>query len=264
MELNKTDINIEKYILGELSEEALNEFEAQIEKDEALQKKVNFYQYSDSVLYDKLSRKKDTNDVNAEFIANLDKLGNKYFPKEVANELNPTTEEVQELTTGKPPIIKRLLPFATLAAAAALLVFLFLPGKNNKLYENFFEPEKLISQQSLPDNTSNFEKANELYKSENYKEAKVLYEKSLIEKPNDAWALVYKGCSEMELNQINQAVSSFQQLADQHNDFADIANWYLALCHLKKGDAAQSTNLLKRISKNDKHYEKARQLLKEL
>jgi len=264
MEFDKNEINIEKYIQGELSGDALKEFEAQIEQDKALQKEVNFYQYTDAVLETNLAPKKDTLIVGNEFKRNLDKLSNKYFQEKAINEFKPTTEVAQEESNAKPTIIKRLLPFATLAAAAALLLFLFLPNKDNKLYKNFFMPEKLISLQSPTGNLTDFDKAINRYESKNYKDAIPLFDKALIENPSSPWIFVYKGCSEMELNQIDEAMHTFQQLAAQNSDFTDKANWYLALCYLKKGDKLQTINLLKRISPDDKKYEKAQQLMKEL
>lgn len=262
---DKKEINLDKYIQGELNSVELMEFEDLLEKDEALQKKLNFHQYVDVILHKKLTLKNDDSDVDAELKPILKELGNKYFSEETSNEFNVTTEEEPKETISKPSNIKRLLRFTTLATAAALLLFLFLPNKNNKLYESFFEPEKLISLQSSNGNSSNFDKANGLYKSKNYKEAKVLYEKTLVESPNNSWALVYKGCSEMELNQIGNAISTFQQLLAQHNDFSGMANWYLALCYLKNKDEPQVKNSLERILVDDKtYYNKAQKLLEEL
>lgn len=264
MEFDKNEINLEKYIQGELSGDALKEFETQIEKNEVLQKEVNFHQYTDAVLNDNLAQKRSTADLDAEFKSNLNELGNKYFPREALNERNPATETIEEKTIAKPSLIKRLIPFATLAAAAAFLLFLFLPDRDSKLYKSYFESEKLIRLQGQFDNSSNFDNANRQYESENYKEAKILYDKFLIENPNNPWALAYKGCSEMELTHMDKAIRTFQILAAKNNDFADMANWYLSLCYLKKGDKVQTINFLKSISPAGKEYGKAQQLLKEL
>jgi len=265
MEFDKTNINIEKYIQSELSGEALKAFEAQIEKDEALQKKVSFYQYSDVVLRDNLSQKKDTTDADSEFVASLDKLGDKYFPSKAKNEFTPTAKVAYEETTSKPFVIKRLLPFATLAAVAALLLFLFIPNNDNELYENYFELAKPINTQGPTGNLTDFDQALGKYESKNYQEAIRLFNKSIDENPGNPWALVFKGCSEMELNQIDEGITTFKNLSNSDNDFREMANWYLALCQLKKEDIAQTKTMLKRISPEDKkYYDKAQQLLKEL
>jgi len=260
MEFDKTKINIEKYIQGELSGNALKEFETQIKKDEVLQKKVNFYQYTDSVLHNNLAQNKD---IDAEFKSNLEKFGNKYFSEEALHELNPSIETKQEESIAKASIIKRLMPFIALAAAA-LLLFFFLPGEKNTLYANFFETAKLINDHSSSDNSNIFSKANKQYRTENFKEAIPLYEKYITENSDPyLWAFVYKGCSHMVLDQIDLAINTFQQLSIKDSDFKEMANWYLALCHLKKGDKEQSKTILKHISPEDKeYYDKAQQLLK--
>lgn len=263
MEFNETDITIEKYIQGELSGEPLKEFELQIENDKDLQKKVNLYQYTDAVLFDNLSRNKNAGEVNAKFKANLEELGHTYFPKETANEFKPTTKVAQEEAVTKSPIIKRLLPFVTLAAAAALLLFFIFPKEKNTLYAKNFEPEKLITTQSSADNSSIFSQANKHYRTENYKEAIPLYAQDISENPGNPWALVYKGCSHMAVNQIDEAMILFEQLAKQYSDFSDMAYWYLALCHLKKEEETQAKTILKRISPEEKvYFDKAQKLLK--
>ena len=86
-----------------------------------------------------------------------------------------------------------------------------------------------------------------------------------MENANNPRALVYKGCAEMELNKIEEAINTFQQLLAQHNDYKDMANWYLALCYLKKGDEAEVKNRLELVTADDKpYYDKAQLLLKEL
>ncbi len=262
MELDNTDIIIEKYIQGKLSGAALKAFETQMEKDEALQKQVNFYQYTDIFLQDNLTSPKETTNIDTAFKANLDKLGNQYFSEEIENDLYPET--AHEEAAAKPSIIKRLLPFATLAAAAALLLFLFLPDKNDRLFDNYFEAEKVLNTHDEIGSLTDFEKAINQYKGKNYQKAIPLFEKSLSEKPDNPWGLVFKGCAQMELNQIDEAMNTFQQLYTKHNDYTDMASWYLALCHLKKGEHTQTKNLLKSISPNETYFEKARQLLKAL
>jgi len=255
MEVNKNEINLDKYIQGELTGNDLKEFEALLEKDEVLKQKADFHQYADTVLHDKLG---EANKIDPALKSIIENLGDKYFVEE---EITNEKEIIQEEKVAKPSIIKRLLPFATSAAAAALLLFLSLPNQ----FDRHFDLLKVKNSQSSTTISNDFEKANERYKSKNYKDAIFLYDKSLTENSNNPYALQYKGCAEMELDQIDKAINTFQQLATQHIDFKDLANWYLALSYLKKGEEQKAKNTLKFISKDDKeYYEKAQQLLKEL
>ncbi len=70
--------------------------------------------------------------------------------------------------------------------------------------------------------------------------------------------MLYKGVSELAINWNEKAKLTFQQVAENHSSYKDIANWYLALFYLKKDDKEMATTYLKRITKNDPaYYEKA-------
>jgi len=132
------------------------------------------------------------------------------------------------------------------------------------LYTQFFEPPAIDIQLSNQPNPSTFDKANKAYKSKNYKQAILLYDEYLLEDSNNPSALLFRGGAELALKQTDAAILTFQQLV-QNRKYTDMANWYLALAHLKKEDIEQAKSNLKRITNEDKkYYDKAQQLLKEL
>jgi len=161
--------NIEKYIQGELSGNELTEFEASLEKDEALRKKINFYQYSMSVLSKNKALTKVDKDKLTKINPILDELRDKYFINKAAK-----TDIPQEETKSKPTVIKRLLPFAALTAAAALLAFFFLQPLQNppnpQIAENNFKIYPLGTQMGKLEETiknytnGNFEEADKQLK----------------------------------------------------------------------------------------------------
>jgi len=51
MDLHKDEININRYAKGELSGDALKEFEILLQKDKALQEKVKSHEFIDAVLF---------------------------------------------------------------------------------------------------------------------------------------------------------------------------------------------------------------------
>jgi len=263
MELHKDEININKYANGELSGNALKEFEDLLEKDKALQEKVDSHKFMDAVLYKNSSIVDE--DEQTELKPLLKDLGTKYFSKEgyeKTDEATATITSESEQSKSEPNRIRRLLPFAALAAAAALLLFLFIPNTEKKLYAKHFE---------VPDNQSKmgkilttFDKANKAYNTKNFEDAVQLYNEYLLEDSNNPKALLYKGGAELASKQTNAAIATFQKL-EQNNRYSDVANWYLALGYLKKGEEEKTESYLKLITKDDKkYYYKAQQLLKEL
>lgn len=256
MEREITEINIDKYVQGELTGDALIKFETLLEKDEALQEKVKFSNYADAVLHKNLASENLEDSGIDDLKPILDKLGDKYFSE---NEYAKTNEAAATVIKEKeqPNRIRRLLPFATLAAAAALLLLLFLPKAENELFAKHFEVPENQGKMGILD------KANTAYKAQNYKQAISLYNEHLLKEPNSPNVLLYKGGAALALKQTDTAIKTFEQLV-KNQRYADAANWYLALAYLKKGEEEKTKSYLKLISVEDKvYYDKAQLLLKE-
>lgn len=269
MKNNNIEININRYINGELKGKDLVAFEALLLQDKTLQEKVNFHKDVDAILYEKMAPVKTFKKEEAKLKPLLKELGREFFLQEnQANEHKTETHKTE--TTAEPQsqsksaIIRRLSPLVSLAAAAALLLFFFFPNTENKLYTKHFELPTNQTKMSLDNNPTDFDKANKAYKNGNYKESIMLYNESLAENPDNAQTLLYKGGAELAINQTKDATQTFQKLV-QNKNYADIANWYLALTYLKKGDTEKTKSYLKLISLEDKtYYDKAEELLKEL
>jgi len=206
--------NIEKYIQGEFTGTELVEFETSLEKDEALRKKVNFYQYAMSSMSENRASTK-TDEVKLAGISPiLDELRNKYF-------INKTAETVipQDEIKSKSPIIKRLLPYAALAAAAALLVFLFLPQLQNqpnpKIAERNFNPYPL-STNIMGDNDADklFKDAQRNYTNGHFEEANKQFTSLLKEIPAAPEVWLANSCSAFKLGNINVALNGFEKVID--------------------------------------------------
>jgi len=265
MKNNNNEININRYINGELKGKDLTAFKALLQQDKTLQKKINLHKDVDAILYEKMAPVKTFKKEEAELEPLLAKLGDEFILQE--NQIDKqTTETVTEpQKQAKPGLVKRLFPIVGLAAAAAILLFLFIPKQQNKLFAKHFKLPTLQTKMSPSDDLTTFDKANKAYKSKNYKEAVVLYNQSLKEDLNNPKALLYKGGAELELNKGDAALNTFKQLANSHPKYANITNWYIALSHLKKGDQEKAKSTLKLITKEDKeYYNKAQQLLKEI
>jgi len=268
MDVNEIDIN--RYINGKLKGEDLVVFEKLLSQNQTLREKVNFHKDVDAVLKEKMASLETFEKEEAVLKPLLNELGDDFFLQKNQIDKNVILESVAGPATelqskSKPSIIKRLFPIVGVAAAAAILLFLFIPKQENKLFVKYFELPTLQTKMSPSDDPTTFDKANKAYKSKSYKEAVVLYNQSLKEDLNNPKALLYKGGAELELNKISNASNTFQKLINQHPKYADIANWYLALIYLKKGNEEKAKSILKLVTKDDKeYYNKAQQLLKEI
>lgn len=264
MELNINEININRYTNGELSGDELKAFETLLQKDEALQEKVDSHQFMDAVLYKNLSAIEESEQTELKPL--LKEFDTKYFSEEkdevTGKEPTPISQQ-SEQPNSKPNLVRRLIPFAALAAAAALLLFLFIPKSENELYAKYFEVPYNQSKMG-PGDPSVFDKANKAYKSQDYKQAITYYNEVLSKDLKDPKALQYKGGAELALNKTDASIITFQKLV-QNRRYVDMANWYLALGYLKKGEEEKTKSYLKLITTDDKkYYDKAQQLMKEL
>jgi len=258
--------NIEKYIQGEFTDNELMEFETSLEKDEALQKRVNFYQYAMSALTENKVYTKAEEDKLAQINPILDELSDKYFINKAAKTKIPK-EEVKS----KPSIIKRLIPYAALAAAAALLIFLFLPQlqnqPNSEIAELNFKPYSLSTNPMGVDETAIlFEKGKRNYNNGKFEEANKQFSAFLREIPKapDVW--LAKGCAAYASNDINTALNSFEKVIeiDDSGISHPYAHWYMALCYLKKDDPEKAIHHLKEIKEGADNYKDAKRLIRKL
>jgi len=251
--------NIEKYIQGELNGNELIEFEALLKKDETLRKKIAFYQYSMSVLSENQISTKAEEEKLTEINPILEGLRNKYFINKAAK-----TEIPEEEPKSKPGLIKRLFPYVALTAAAAILIFFFLPTlqkrTNLEIAENNFKIYPLGTQMG------ELEETIKNYNNGNFEEADTQLTARLNELPNSPDLWLAKGCTTFVLDNINVAISSFKKVfeVDDSEISHPYANWYLALCYLKKDELENAIHHLKEIKEGADNYTEAKRLLKQL
>jgi len=175
MESETSQIIINQYINNELSGDALSKFEAQLQKDKALQEKVNFHKEVDAILYEKMAPVKTFEEEEAALKPLLNEFGNQYFLQDEKDEIKEKeldiTKPVDE-TKPKPKLVRRILPFISFAAAAAVLLFVIAPWKSNlsgkQLADNYYKDFSLETVRSSADNTSIIGKAQKSYLNKDY------------------------------------------------------------------------------------------------
>lgn len=263
--------NTGKYIDGELQGEALLQFEKLLKTDADLQEEVRFQKE----IFTALKAKSEFEAEKEEVISFLEGLEKKVDlsniedekPEIIAAEKQTKIEPTSQTVT-QPTILRKLLPFATLAAAAAVLLFVLAPWKSNltgsQLANQNFQTFSLESLRSSTDSQSILEKAKKAYTQNEFQLAITTFEDYLKENPKSPDIWLAKGSSEYKLDKLDNAILSFQEAQKRNPDYKPLAHWYLALCHLKKEDKTKAKSFLNKIMKGEENYEEAQKLLKTL
>lgn len=253
MDYKITDVHINEYISGELTGNDLIEFEKLLAKDKNLQQQIKVHQQIDTVLSDNYFEKNRFNE--ADYKSEKERLNpifkkmkEEFFVEEKTdegkkirnNEINLIKAEKN--TPKNTPIIRKLLPFVTLAAAAALLLFVFNPFVNNmsptQLADQYFEAQTVNNIRGELDN------------------------ENLQKTPRE---LLAQGSEQYEAGRMGEAIQTFQQVAANSSEtFTDAANWYLALCYLKQNQPENAKPLLIKLQTSKNYHVDAKDILKQL
>jgi len=263
------EIEIDEYINGELSGEALTAFEDKLKKDKTLQAQVKRQKEIHNMLLVSKGYQKE----NAEMEVFLKQLTNKYISKDSPSnkpknvvDLEPTemldatnTGEV-DLPNSKKTLMRWLIPAATLAAAAIILFTLFPFGEvDNPTYANkYYQPYEVNF--TVRGEENELSKAGKLYQAKNWEAALANFNKY----PENLKAQIAKGNCEYQLGQFDKAITTFKKVASGISSYAESAAWYTALCYLQKDNKDAAIMYLKKIGEQPDCTQKAAQLLKEL
>jgi len=255
---NQDNITISKYINGELAGTELAEFEKLLQQDKALKNEVDFHKIVDETLAENYQATSKIDDSERlEFEGILSKvMESELVPELVEDRLNE--EETPDQPTTSNTLIRRLVPFAALAAAAALLLFLIPSLQNNdsKLADNFYKPYAYQVEPTL--SNDNLDGLN-AYQNKNYETALDFF----INNPSgDLKVHLAKGNAEYNLAKYDEAITSFKNVIERTDvaSFKNYANWYLALTYLKKRDKDKAIKLLETLPESADFYNQAQNL----
>lgn len=166
--------------------------------------------------------------------------------------------------------VRRLWYYYAAAACIgliALVIFLPRAEKNPEaLYAAYFQPYPNVFEPTLrgePVQTLR-SRAFQAYDEGNYENAATLFSE-LAKDNKDAGVLLLLGNSNLVLGKTAEAEQNFADVISGFDQLDTEAKWYLSLCHLKTGEPAEATNLLKEIAQTETFYApKAQRLLDEL
>ena len=183
--------------------------------------------------------------------------------------LKKTLSETNINYNSKNSIPNRRWFYYLVAASIVVLIgsqFLFNNSLSNQdLYEDYIALNDLPSFVSRSDNSSSLIEAQNYFEDKRYKEALTIFNSISKEQELTGTLLIYKGISETELGNYEQADKTFDSLI--HSDFLDAEKgfWYKALTYVKADRVeAAKTILAEIITRKLYNHLQAKELLEKI
>jgi tetratricopeptide (TPR) repeat protein len=239
----KDYIELNKYLAGELSEMEYNAFAERIKNEPELQKEVAWQQETSAFL----QRKEGVENLKNTF-SNIE---NDFFKEE-----KPKTKVVNMAR-------RKWLGLVGVAAAAALLFFIFNPFNSPDLYRQYSNPTA-ISLVDKSDVINNAREAEMAFNAGDYKKAYAFLSSYLSKNREDMQAYLAKGIAATEIGNYKEAEQILQNISNGKTLLKQEGTWYLALMYLKKGEIEKAKLQLQKIPAANNRYEKAKSLLQDL
>jgi tetratricopeptide (TPR) repeat protein len=146
------------------------------------------------------------------------------------------------------------------AAAAVLLIFLFIPGDDSttgeRLFNRYFNQLKPLSYAARGTSQSDlaFFEGISAFKNGAYTDALTSLAKTDDESIYNAEALFYLPLTYMALNDFHKAVEMFDTYLSNYSKHEIEAKWYLALCYVKSGEFRKAIPYLNDVSEVESIY----------
>lgn len=239
MSSNASDILIEKYLNGELTGSALEQFESRLQQEEDLAKRLKFHQDLESTL-------KDPKAIDIQ--RQLDDLGAAFFQ---------TPDPVVKTETGK--IVSMFNK--RLSVAAGILILLtasyfiyqnvFSTSSSAELYAQYFETYPLDNERAGDEAQTDLEKAVADYLGGDYQQASTAFRTLLQQDPQNQ--ILQFNLAQSLLNEeppnITEATPILESLIATGSSYRTAATkWYLALTYVRQDRSAEAIPLLQDVA----------------
>lgn len=234
-------ILFDKYLQGELSEEARLDFEKQLSENDELASEFETFKEVQIQLETKFDFAVDRDT----YEANLKKISEDHFKTKKSK-------------------VFRLKPWHYVAAASVALLFglFFFNHSSNPGFEDYHQYENAyFTERGTVD--ANLKQAEEAFNAKKYAAAIPFFEAVLKEKKTPEIQYFY-GLSLLEANKIQQAEAVFNELKAGNSIYKNKAIWSLALAKLKQKDYKSCREILLSIPSDYENYDKVQELLKAL
>ncbi|QHI37809.1 hypothetical protein IMCC3317_31920 [Kordia antarctica] len=265
---DQTYEQVASYLNNEMDKAEKTAFEALLKNDTELASFVETFSTLDSVYNE------DTWTIKSNAsIEDVKALANEFRGDDVVD-LSKKIRAIQQHTTQETSTKNRKSYFyyissaVAIAAVCSLFYFSFTQSITaNDAFEQYHDWNTLPSFQTKSAAENNLAKASKLFQEKKYQEALTIFTE--YEKENNTYnpqIQLYIGVSQLELENYQEAIQTFNTLKNSNTIDAHKAYWYTALTYLKQNDAENAKkvlNSLVQISGNY-NYEKAKKLLKKL
>ncbi len=257
---------IEDYLLGHLSKTEEASFEKRMSEDIRFRESVLIQKQ----LFDALP---ENNWSSAENVAEkrIQEYEALYRDKETL-QLKETLKNVNRTYQKKNSKSTRSWLFYASAALIAIIISIgiLMSGPQNvqELYVDYYDTSDIPSlvTRGIKEDTL-LMNAERYFEEGKYQEALTILDAKIeTTTKNKASILLYKGISEMELNQFQKAHTTFDQLSNTDLMDAPMGTWYKALLYLKMDDPEKAKTILQEISTSSSNYKytEAKELLEKL
>ena len=258
-------INIGKYIDGELQGDALVQFKKLLKTDKAIQQEVHFQQE----VIQSLQAKNEFENEKEDLVSFLDGLEQNVDLSDNIENANDLESVSNNTISTQSTILKKLIPFATLAAAAAILLIIWSPWQadvsNTQFADSYFKTYVLeTNMDDAAALNSYFKSGKFAYDDGVYLDAEKHFENYLEIKPTNNKVLLAKGNCEFHLGKFEEAIQTFKQVVSSKTVYSNGGNWYLALSYLKKDSVKEAKSALLQINEQSEYAQQAKQLLEHL
>jgi len=235
---------IEAYFHGDLSSEALVEFERLLEKDLYLQQEVKKHHEMEQAI----------SDPEREYLQ---------------QKLTQVRAEMKSESKYLNAFSRTYRKYWAVAAAILLLLGVFAVFQLSKpeyedLYSAYYKPfpaQDIMRGEGEVTPPASFMKD---YRQRDYRLALTKLKKAINLDPNNGQLWLYLGNCHMQLNNLQLALDAFDRI-DPKGDFGKDAQWFSALCYLKMGNTEPAKNELGQLVSIDNiHRGNAREILEKM
>jgi tetratricopeptide (TPR) repeat protein len=236
---------IELYLSGEMSETDAIAFKADIENDKELKETVDLY----STLQREYSLIENSKAGELTLKETLKNTTPNYFT---------TSKEAKVFSFKK---TYKLLAVAASIVVAFLIIKPLVFTNNKNLFDNYYEQEEIAVQRGETDSILN---AIQFFNKKEYQQSLNLLEPITTYKKEANDLILVKGECYLNLNQYDNALQSFEQVAATSSVYKERAVWLVAMCYLKQDKKVACKSSLNTILSTSSFYNRAQKLMKAL
>jgi len=234
---------IEKYIRGELTGSELSQFVLELEQNKQLADDVKLHRQISEFLKDSKA---------IELRNTLDDIHKKRLENKKGKIIRLFTSRWQYAAAA----IFLLLAFS------AVLFYTLRPTKSERLYAQYFktyDASGIVRGNTPGPNSKEFQKGLDAYMNGDFETSYTLLNElsitSCLSDSHNAEVNFFMGVSAMHNENFNNAILSFEKVCKNKKSlYVESAQWYQALCYLRKNDKEMALILFGKIASSDSYY----------